>query len=80
MSESLFDDSSDSSEWSCENCTYVNSANSLSCEMCYTVRTSIKDLPVTWSWAPNEDQWIPYDAPTTEEIEQAYQQGKKVSF
>jgi hypothetical protein len=40
--------------------------------MCYTVRTSAKDLPTFWEWQA-DDQWIPYDLPSCQQIEAAWQ-------
>ncbi|TPX70609.1 hypothetical protein SpCBS45565_g01599 [Spizellomyces sp. 'palustris'] len=40
--------------------------------MCYQTRVSAKDLAYKWEWAPNPEQWIPYDTPTAALIEQAF--------
>ena len=61
-----------SGSWDCDKCTFVNSADSLTCEMCYQVRSSTRDLPYTWQWLAQVD-WIPYDAPSNDQIESAYQ-------
>jgi len=62
-------------DWECENCTYINTSADLTCVMCYKVRVCVKDLSVTWQWQA-ADQWIPYDLPTTLQLEQAFQAGE----
>jgi len=61
--------------WECEKCTFINKAAELTCLMCYTVRVSTKELSVNWQWQASAEQWIPYDLPTTLQIEEAFQKG-----
>lgn len=61
--------------WECESCTYINKPTAACCEMCFTLRMTAKDLPVQWEWKADE-KWIPYDLPSTLQIEEAFKQGK----
>jgi hypothetical protein len=38
------------------------------------VRSSTRALPYTWQWLAQVD-WIPYDAPSNEQMEKSYQSG-----
>ena len=42
--------------------------------MCYQVRSSTRALPYTWQWLAQVD-WIPYDGPSNEQCEAAFQAG-----
>lgn len=63
------------SEWECDKCTYLNSVDDLTCSMCFQVRASTRSLPFTWQWLAQVD-WIPYDAPSNEQLESAFQAGQ----
>ena len=43
--------------------------------MCFQVRASTRSLPFTWQWLAAVD-WIPYDAPSNEQLEAAFQAGQ----
>ena len=62
------------SDWECDKCTYLNSVDDLTCTMCFQVRASTRALPFTWQWLAQVD-WIPYDAPSNEQIEAAFKAG-----
>ncbi|PRP77547.1 phosphatidylinositol 4-kinase [Planoprotostelium fungivorum] len=61
--------------WSCERCTFINLDYDLTCNACYLVRTDTKDVEVTWQWAADPTQWIPYDMESNMQIEEAFQNG-----
>eukprot|EP00735_Rhodelphis_limneticus_P015360 TRINITY_DN9594_c0_g1::TRINITY_DN9594_c0_g1_i1::g.12256::m.12256 TRINITY_DN9594_c0_g1::TRINITY_DN9594_c0_g1_i1::g.12256 ORF type:complete len:208 (-),score=20.00,zf-RING_2/PF13639.1/4.1e+03,zf-RING_2/PF13639.1/1.2e-11,zf-rbx1/PF12678.2/1.5e+03,zf-rbx1/PF12678.2/4.4e-09,zf-RanBP/PF00641.13/2.2e-06,zf-RanBP/PF00641.13/1.5e+03,zf-RanBP/PF00641.13/5.1e+03,zf-C3HC4_2/PF13923.1/1.8e+03,zf-C3HC4_2/PF13923.1/2.2e-06,zf-Apc11/PF12861.2/9.4e+03,zf-Apc11/PF12861.2/2.5e+03,zf-Apc11/PF12861.2/0.00015,zf-C3HC len=59
------------SSWPCETCTLINSPWATVCDACYRPRIEVKDLKCRWDWAPNDDQWIPYDFESITQIEGA---------
>ena len=63
------------SDWECDKCTFLNSVDDLTCSMCFQVRASTRSLPFTWQWLAQVD-WIPYDAPSNEQLEAAFQAGQ----
>ena len=64
------------SDWVCERCTWRNGVSDLTCGMCYGVRASSRDVPVVWQWLAGEE-WIPYDQHSIQQIEDAYQRGRR---
>lgn len=64
------------SQWDCDKCTFLNSVDDLTCTMCFQVRASTRALPFTWQWLAQVD-WIPYDAPSNQQIEAAFKDGQE---
>ena len=66
----------DGDEWSCDECTYINVADSLTCIMCYRVRVaSCMHASAHWQWRANEQQFITFDALANANIESAFKSG-----
>ncbi|KAJ3183822.1 hypothetical protein HDU87_005938 [Geranomyces variabilis] len=62
--------------WPCVQCTFMNSNDSLACEVCYVTDINANPIDVIWEWSPDNERWIPYGKFTCRRIEAAYQSDK----
>merc|ERR1719373_566793 len=70
--------SSGAAKWTCRMCTFINETTDAVCTMCTTPNpnpSAVAKGPV-WEWNDN-GTWTAYDAPTTVDLEQAYNSGKR---
>ncbi|KAJ3174159.1 hypothetical protein HDU88_000127 [Geranomyces variabilis] len=62
--------------WPCVQCTFMNSNDSLACEVCHVTDVNANPIDVVWEWSPDNERWIPYGKFTSRRIEAAYQSDK----